>query len=328
MNAGAPWLRFWLVVLLLWGAPEIRGQIRQTGEPAGRTWKIGDDLPDSLWEQVAPEPGQLTGRDYVFLVFTRQNHSYSRRYLEDLDALITAGIRDRIVIREIITPPFGEELQPEPGSRFPQLDDSRHRLYDQMGVRVFPTLFILDPTGKILQYVPGYTPTLKSRLRTVLALYFPREYQLPEAVNYTHRQKQRLRREDLARKLYDQGRYGLARQELDRVDSLSLDGRVLLGMIFLRTHEWPAADSLFLTLPDDHPYVDYKYLGRGVAAFQQQQLDSARTLLRRVQTLPEMERVHYWRGEVARSLKLEREAMEEFRRSARQAHRQNHTLIP
>ncbi|NOZ75867.1 MAG: hypothetical protein GXO90_10945 [FCB group bacterium] len=296
---------------------------------AGRRWLLGDQLPDSTWAVVTDQLDSTSEDTLVLVIFTRQNHPYSFSFMEALGKFLPSPVKKRLSIVEVITPSRGTVLNSQLSHEFPLIDDTSHILYDQFGVRVFPTLFVVSPKGKLLHYLPGFTPTLKTHLSEILAPYFPDDLSQPISVHYTKSDKKRIRKEDLARKLYFSARYDLARFQLETLDSLTSDGIILLGMTYLKLESWNQADSVFRSLPDQAPYIGYRNLGRGLVAYRLGAFDQAWDFLSAIGSLPEMYRVHYWRGIVAQSLHRDSVAVEEYKKSAQQAAgKQAQQLLP
>ncbi len=304
-------------------------QIQPQRERAGRKWHIGEVLPDSIINPVLHMVNQEEDAEILLLVFTREDHRYSDRFVNQLNEFIPEGIRQQMPVVEILAPLPGTVLDTTRSHPWPWIDDTLHGLYAQFGVRVFPTLFILSPKGEILNYMPGFTPTLKSHLTKALNPYFPDDIPLPSTVSYDRSAKRKVRKEDLARKLVDKKHYQIALNQLLAIDTLSVSGQVLLAMTYLHLEDWTKADSMFRLLPDQRPYSGYRNFGLGLLSYYQGHPEQALAYLSAIKTIPEMYRVHFWKGEVLTVLGQPDRACDEYRKSAVQSAKKIHsTFLP
>ncbi|MFH1851500.1 MAG: tetratricopeptide repeat protein [Candidatus Neomarinimicrobiota bacterium] len=305
-------IRLLLVLLIVGG---LAGA--QDKATAGRVWSIGEALPDTLLQSLLSDAVKSPAPDAVLLlVFTRADQRLSDRIEGDLKAVLTKPLRDRIFIIQVVT---GSSAKTDRAAAWYRIGDPDHHWYDTFGVRVLPTIFVLGPDRRLASYLPGYTPATASGLNSELAVFFPELFPPEVEVAFAAAEKQRLRKESLARKLYYRFRYQLALGQLDGLDSLSVKGQVLKGFIYLKLEDFSAAEEIFQHLLDDPNGAQYGQLGLGLIAFNRGEIEVAEKYLYGIHALPEMYRIHYWRGRIMEALGRTEEAAREYRQSSEQA---------
>jgi len=298
---------------------------------AGRVWNKGDVIPLELNHLFRGEDSLNTELKALMLViFTREDQRFSQRLTEDMVKVTEVLNRDSLRIVEVRTPhQTGTPAEVTSQTNWNVIWDGEHRLYEAMGVRVFPTIFILSYEGTVLEYLPGYTSNFYLRLTDALNKHLPTLYPLVETVHYSKSSKAQHRQEKLARKLYDNGQLNLVLKQLNRLDSLSQEGAILKGFTFLELGDYASAKELFLPLLEDSESVDYARLGLAIVAYYQESFAQALDYLLQVRGLPEMYQVYYWRGRIQESLGDQEQALEAYRRSAESARRRlTPSLIP
>jgi thioredoxin-related protein len=298
---------------------------------AGRVWNKGDVISLELNHLFRGEDSLNTELKALMLViFTREDQRFSQRLTEDMVKVTEDLNRDSLRIVEVRTPrQAGTPAGATSPTAWDVIWDGEHRLYEAMGVRVFPTIFILSDEGTVLEYLPGYTSNFYLRLTNALNKHLPTLYPLVEAVHYSKSSKSQHRQEKLARKLYDNGQLNLVLKQLDRLDSLSQEGAILKGFTFLELGDYASAKELFLPLLKDSQSVDYARLGLAIVAYYQESFVQALDYVLQIRTLPDMYQVYYWRGRIEEGLGNQEQALEAYRRSAESARRRlTPSLIP
>jgi tetratricopeptide (TPR) repeat protein len=109
--------------------------------------------------------------------------------------------------------------------------------------------------------------------------------------------------------------YKLARAQLSAIDSISIQGRLLLGMISIHLGEYNTARTIFNRLLSDTVKISQVNFGMGITQFHLGELDSALYYLQQVKTIPEMYKVHYWRGRVFEDIGENNKAILEYRKA-------------
>lgn len=317
-----------VIIVALFTAPTLAQGQRPT---AGRVWSKGEVIPSGLNHLFRGTDSLNTDlKAFMLVVFTREEQPFSQRLIEDMAQVMEKLNRDSLRIVEIRTPRKpGTPEKPHLPSDWNVIWDGDHRLYEAMGVRVFPTIFLLSDKGMVLEYLPGYTTNFYLRLTNALNKYLPTLYPLVETVHYSKASKYQHRQEKLARKLYDNGQFQLVLKQLNRIDTLSQRGSILKGFTLLELEDYATAEKIFRVLLADSESVDYARLGLALVAYYQESFEQAWDYLLNVRSLPDMYQVYYWRGRIQESLGNQEQALEAYRRSVESARRRlKPSLVP
>ncbi|NOZ03555.1 MAG: hypothetical protein GXO92_02980 [FCB group bacterium] len=296
-----------------------------TKEPTtGRKFKLNDPLPDTLRQLLQTNPAILNNDSWKVgvCIFTRNNQFFSTRLEKEFSVLYQTILKDSIPVWEVISG-ASDRYQDSLSHPWPVIADPNFDLYQAFGIRVQPTIFIISRDWKIVDYLPGYSPALLYKLKASLGRYYPVQFPVKKVVTVRPEDKLQERKEGLARRLYRKRKFDMAEKQLAVLDSLSPTGHFLLGVIKIQQKDYPAAKIQFKTLLSDSNMKDYGHLGLGITAFYQDQPDSALYHLNLVRTIPEMYRVHYWRGRVLEQLGQKDDALDEYRKSFNQIFRKS-----
>ncbi len=290
----------------------------------GRKFKLNDQLPDTLRRllQINPVISSNDSWKVGICIFTRKNQFFSTRLEKEFTVLFQTTLKDSIPVWEIISG-ASDRYQDSLSHPWTVIADPNFDLYQAFGIRVQPTIFIISKDWKIEDYFPGYSPALLYKLKAGLNRYYPLLFPVKKEITYRPKDKLQERKEGLARRLYRKRKFAMAERQLTALDSLSPNGHFLLGIIKIQQKDYQAAENQFKTLLNDSDMTDYGHLGLGITAFYRDQPDSALYHLSLVRTIPEMYRVHYWRGRILEKLGRKDDAISEYRKSFNQIFRKS-----
>ncbi|MFQ6609855.1 MAG: hypothetical protein ACE5D7_03530 [Fidelibacterota bacterium] len=283
---------------------------------AGRIYTVGDTIPESIQLQLTSNYNFPADWKVGICLFSKENQLYSDRIVEELSELYSDYIKDSVPVWEIVSTNFVDNSDADDPNNmsWKRIDDIAHSLYDQFGVRVFPTIFVVSGSWEILSYLPGYSPSSIKKLRESLVKIIPES--IP-SVNFDDRiseNKTGLRLENFARKLYRNNQIELALRQLNTVDSLTVDGLIILGMIHIRMKNYSDAQEIFVSLGSEPKAYNYCQLGMGMIAYESGYPDSALIHFQNAQLHFNPYLIHYWIGKCQLSLGNEDDALWEFQK--------------
>lgn len=251
-------------------------------ENAGRNFTVGETLPDSIAGKI--EAGLQSNHSswkMVVCIFTKPEQRFSKRLKSDLSAFLHRHSLAGLDVIEIFV---AQKTARE--SQWPLIFDPDSQLYQDVGLTVLPSVYLFDADWKIVGYFPGYSPTFTKTLRQNLASYYPelKEEAPPEI---SHNQQQYHRTENMAKALALRREYKLARTVLERADSLSNPGKILLGMLYFEAGEYQFSKDLFSALLEEGSLQNYVFYGLGITALAEKRPEIALQYLNKVESLSE-----------------------------------------
>ncbi|HDY76131.1 MAG TPA: hypothetical protein ENH49_06370 [Candidatus Marinimicrobia bacterium] len=286
-------------------------------QKAGRIWEIGNAIPDSiLYKFELDTENIITENTTLMLVFTKRGQDYSEHILKELQEMMKFIPLDSIYPINIYS---GIASGSDTVSGFKTVSDGYFSYNSDFGLKVYPTIFILNKKGVILAYFPGFNQASVKNITAFFSTIYPTQFFIQEPINVSKKDKQQLRRVSLARKLYLKGRYELALQELSHLDSLSIEGRTLLGFALIQSGQLDSAKSVFSSSLFEQ--TNYIRAGLGIIAFKNGNYQNARNYFDAISTMKDMYRVHYWKGMIYEQLNETEKAKNEFKKSTLQSYR-------
>jgi|GEM_PF-4887713 len=255
-------------------------------ENAGRNFTVGETLPDSISGKIeAVFQSNHSSRKIIVCIFTKPEQRFSKRLKSDLRAFLQ---KHKLAGLDVIEIFVAQKTAHE--SQWPLIFDPDSQLYQDVGLTVLPTVYLFDADWKIVGYFPGYSPTFTKTLRQNLASYYLelKEEAPPEI---SHKQQQYHRTEKMAKALFLRREYQLARTVLERADSLSNPGKILLGMLYFEAGEYQDSKDLFSTLPEEGSLQNYALYGLGITALAEKHPELALQYLNKVESLSEQNKL-------------------------------------
>lgn len=299
------------------------GWVSEPGQAAGRIWHIGDTLSDSLLvKPVWADDPALSPRTTILLLFTRSDQHYSERIFTELDRFLAPVPRDTILPVHLHRgTPFTENEVDWISVPDPHFDH-----YSQFGLKVYPTVMLVSSTGVLLAYFPGFNQGFIRHLNDFLSAEYVTLFHRTDTTVVSRQDKRQKRRESLAMELYLRGKHQLALIEISKLDTLTVEDRILLGYALIQNGQDDSARTVFsgLAAIDSSNFV---LMGLGILAYESGDYVTARDYFTAVTTMKDMYRVHFWRGLVYEKLGDVEQAKSEFKKSARQIRRRIKTTF-
>ncbi|NOZ09116.1 MAG: tetratricopeptide repeat protein [FCB group bacterium] len=283
---------------------------------AGRNYQINDFIEPQLWDSLRSHFDlPLSEWEVGLCLFTNDTQRFSDKLLEDFSTFYTAEIRRRVPAVEIRFFSDSSSFVVDDTNEWQVIRDTDHWFYEQFGLRVYPTVYIISNEGIIQNYFPGYSPSTMYDIKKALSLTVKGLIEEHQVTEYNKNTKHNNRNEKLAVMLFRKKQFQLAALQLQNVDSLSEYGRVLQGLLQIKLKNYDRAEAILKPLVDSPEISDEARFALGVVAVLTESPDSAISYFNQVRLPAKKYLIHYWKGRAYEAADKPDLAKKEYRKS-------------
>ncbi len=283
---------------------------------AGRNYQINELIEPQLWDSVRSHfELPLSKWEVGLCLFTNDTQRFSDKLLEDFSTFYTTEIRKQVPAVEIRFFSAPDSVVNDGSVEWQVVKDADHWFYEQFGLRVYPTVYIVSNEGRILNYFPGYSPSTMYDIKKALSLTLKNLFDDRPVREYSKSAKQDNRNEKMAKMLFRKGQYQIAALQLQKVDSLSENGKLLQGLLQIELGAYDRSTAILTPLLSSPDISDEVRFGLGVVAVFAEAPDSAISYFNRVKLPAKMYLIHYWKGRAYEAAGKPDLAIKEYRKS-------------
>lgn len=221
------------------------------------------------------------------IVFWRENQSFSRRALRDLEQIREEFDKKEVGIFAIaegsISLASVKRTVKNLGLSYPVYLDSDHKAEENYGVIIFPSTGIIGPDGRLKFYLPSrnsnYREIIRGRLQVELGLTSEREFQQRIQKIGEEMGDERVRADEhlkIGLRLVRRGNFTEAVQEFNQAIDLDpglADAHLALGYAYLDTGETEQAQKEFEWVLQRRPLSPGARVGVGISKVRLGRLD-------------------------------------------------------
>jgi len=302
------------LVLLLNPTPLSSEVIKKSNSKAGRRFSVGETLPKELAERI---PWSTPLKKVGMLLFTRGDQEFSLNLKERLRQKLPPIIYKQVPIVEFQEPVAPESLQLQLSHQHVIIHDTNRVWYETFGLIVYPTVLFIGRDTTVLAYFAGYTPSTLLKIRVFLSDYFP-SLQVPAQPQFTAQERRGIRRHNFARRLFSQKKYSLVLKFLPPDSEMTRSDSLLQAYCFLELGQDSLAQTSFQVLDTTGVEKYFIWFGLGILHYRKQEWDAAKRYFYAIPVMPDMWRLHYWRGRTMEKLNSPDSALREYRQGIRQ----------
>ncbi len=283
-------------VLLLIALIQVLAAAEGSTQPsAGRIFHLEDQLPDSVWIQVVPDSVRNDSTWHLGIcMFTRTGQSFSQKMVTEMSRFVSEKLNGEIPVWEFFEPDSTkQDTLVRTWQSFP---DEEWNLYQLMGLRVLPTMIVVDSDRILKKYIAGFSPQSINRLTEVLQPFYPELFPVHETVEYSRIEKKDSRRLALANQLYEQRKFPMVLRIVSYNDSLGIEARILRVKSHLNMGNISQAEVEFQDMMEKEGMENYSRYGLGIVEILKGNPEKGLEYLSSVKHTPRTSALNYWRA--------------------------------
>ncbi len=241
-------LLFYVTITKLFLNPVFAG-VAINGE-AGRILHLFDRLsPDRI--ALLSDQMEFTGdTTHVGLIFfSRSGQDYSQKMQSEISVLLNKDTAERIWVWGFSlvdkTTDSAAVMSPDK-PRWIQQGQNSNTIFNLFGIKVFPTIFVVNSNFVIQDYLAGFPANTRLHLSTYLT--WPNQPANKALVTHKKEQKKRNRQEHFAFELYKTGNIDGALKQLNRTTPLSVKAQLVKVYCLIQLERFSEASELLKEL--------------------------------------------------------------------------------
>ncbi len=260
-------------------------------------------------------------QNIALILFSRQDHHYSHKMKNELNLLLDKDGQGQIFIWEFMLKQAGQETvnSTDETPQWVVKTLTEKSIFSLFGIKVFPSLFILNSQFIITDYLAGLPDN--TRLLLSALVIDSTLSQRKQPVSHQAKQKRQNRREHFAFELYHTDNYTGALQQLEKLTSCSDKAMLVNVYALIQLERFSEAQTLLEQLSQSNYKPEQISYTKSLIFYYQNQFEEAKKELGNVQSTERSYQKPYLYSLILEKLSDNKQSKAEYHKAKRMAGR-------